>query len=211
MQTVRLETDDRGCIIMKMPERITEQKKDLRKSCRAVRASLEENKRGEASSEICRHIERWSIFIKSSVILAYLPMRAEVDLSSLLANHPDKTWLVPRILEYGEMRFHHYDPGRLIRHRFGMLEPDATLPIVPAGRVELALIPGLAYDLQGWRLGYGGGFYDRFLTQQSTCIRLGVTYQVLVLPDVPHQENDVAMQYLVTEDGLKKINPPSPG
>ena len=209
MQTVRLETEDRGSIIMKMAEKIPDLKKGLRKNCRGVRASLDEKKRDEASRLICKFIERWSVFNRSNIILAYLPMRAEVDLSVLLADHQEKTWLVPRILEDGEMFFHLYDPDRLIRHPFGMLEPDATLPSIPADRVELALIPGLAYDLRGWRLGYGGGFYDRFLSKQPKCIRLGVTFQALVLPDVPHQENDVAMQYLVTEDGLNEINPPS--
>jgi 5-formyltetrahydrofolate cyclo-ligase len=84
-----------------------------------------------------------------------------------------------------------------------MLEPDPSLPVVPADQVELVLTPGLAFDLHGWRLGYGGGFYDRFLSRQHTLISLGVTYQALLLPDLPHQVHDVPVKYLVTENGVE--------
>jgi 5-formyltetrahydrofolate cyclo-ligase len=84
-----------------------------------------------------------------------------------------------------------------------MLEPDPALPVIPANQVELVLTPGLAYDLHGWRLGYGGGFYDRFLSEQRTCISIGVTYQALLQTDLPHLEYDVPVQYFVTEDGVK--------
>jgi 5-formyltetrahydrofolate cyclo-ligase len=194
-----------GSIIRWMPENIPELKKLLRKSSREVRASLGEACRQEASLAICQYIGTWSIFQKSKVILVYLPMRAEVNLVPLLEKHPDKSWLVPRILENGNMSFHPYDPNRLIRHQFGMFEPEPSLPLIPAGQVELVLTPGLAYDLHGWRLGYGGGFYDRFLSEQHACISLGVTYQALVQTDLPHQEYDVPVQFLVTEDGIRKL------
>jgi len=157
----------------------------------------------EASLMICRNIEAWSVFQESAVILSYLPMQAEVDLLSLMENNPQKKWLVPRILSQGRMLFHPYDPGRLLRHRFGMLEPDPVLPVIPADQVELVLTPGLAYDVCGWRLGYGGGFYDRFLSGQQMLVSLGVTYQALLQTDLPHQDYDVPVQYLVTENGVE--------
>lgn len=194
-----------------MPDNITELKKQIRKSCRELRTSLGENYRQKASLVICKHLETWTLFQKSEVILVYLPMRGEVDLLPLLKNNTDKSWLVPRITENGSMRFHSYDPDRLIRHQYGMLEPDPSLPIIPANQVELVLTPGLAYDLHGWRLGYGGGFYDRFLSQQKDCIRMGVTFQALLQPELPHNEYDMPMQYLVTEDGVIDLIPIIPG
>lgn len=170
-----------------------------------------EDYRQKASLVICKHLETWILFQKSDVILVYLPMRNEVNLLPLLNNNPNKSWLVPRILENGSMMFHPYDPDRLICHQYGMLEPDPSLPIIPANQVELVLTPGLAYDLHGWRLGYGGGFYDRFLSQQKDCIRMGVTFRALLQPDLPHNEYDIPMQYLVTEDGVKDLFPIIPG
>lgn len=186
-----------------MSDNIPELKKQLRKSCREIRASLGEDYHQNASLRICRHIEAWPVFQEATVILTYLPMHAEVDLLPLMENNSQKTWLVPRILPQSRMFFHPYDPGRLVRHQFGMLEPDPALPVIPANQVELVLTPGLAYDLHGWRLGYGGGFYDRFLSEQRTCISIGVTYQALLQTDLPHLEYDVQVQYFVTEDGVK--------
>ncbi|MFH2040161.1 MAG: 5-formyltetrahydrofolate cyclo-ligase [Chloroflexota bacterium] len=186
-----------------MPVNNPELKKQLRQNCREKRAALGEDFQHKASLMICRHIETWSFFQDAGAILAYLPMRDEVDLLSLLENNPQKNWLIPRIQPHGHMDFHPYVPGRLIRHRYGMLEPDPALPVIPADQVELVLTPGLAYDRHGWRLGYGGGFYDRFLSRQHTLVSLGVTYQALLLPDLPHLEYDVPVKYLVTENGVE--------
>lgn len=186
-----------------MTDTISEIKKRLRQSCLEKRTSLGEDYQHQASLMICRNIEAWSVFQEAAVILSYLPMTDEVDLLPLVENNPQKNWLVPRILLQGRMQFHPYDPGRLIRHRFGMLEPDPSLPVIPAEQVELVLAPGLAYDRRGWRLGYGGGFYDRFLSGQQTLVSLGVIYQALLLPDLPHQEYDVPVQYIVTENGVE--------
>lgn len=197
-------------IITGMPENIPKLKKQLRQSCREIRASLGQDYQHKASLMICRHIEAWSVFQKAAVILSYLPMLAEVDLLSLMENNPQKNWLVPRILTQGRMIFHPYDPERLLQHRFGMLEPDPALPVIPADQVELVLTPGLAYDQHGWRLGYGGGFYDRFLSGQHTLVSLGVTYQALLQTNLPHQEYDVPVQYLVTENGVKSFSIDTP-
>jgi 5-formyltetrahydrofolate cyclo-ligase len=186
-----------------MPDPIHELKKELRKTCRATRAALGEAYRQKASLAICAHIQAWSVFQACTTILTYLPMQGEVDLLALLESHPEKNWLVPRIQPEGRMVFHPYDAGRLVRHPFGMLEPDPALAVIPAGRVELALTPGLAYDLHGWRLGYGGGFYDRFLCEQPACISLGVIYRGLLQTNLPHLGHDIPVQNLVTEDGVK--------
>ena len=186
-----------------MPENITDIKKQLRQSCREKRASLGKDYHLKASLMICHQIETWEVFQNAVIILSYLPMRDEVDLLSLMENHPQKNWLLPRIQPHSRMLFHPFIPGRLLRHRFGMLEPDPALPVIPADQVELVLTPGLAFDLHGWRLGYGGGFYDRFLSGQHPLISLGVTYQALLLPDLPHQEYDVPVKYLVTENGVE--------
>jgi 5-formyltetrahydrofolate cyclo-ligase len=192
-----------GRMILSMIDNISEIKKRLRQSCREKRTSLGEVYQHQASLMICSNIEAWCIFQEAALILSYLPMSDEVDLLPLMQKNPQKNWLVPRILPQGRMQFHPYDPGRLLRHRFGMLEPDPELPVIPAEQVELVLTPGLAYDRCGWRLGYGGGFYDRFLSGQQSLVSLGVTYQALLLPDLPHHEYDVPVQYIVTEYGVE--------
>jgi 5-formyltetrahydrofolate cyclo-ligase len=62
-------------------------------------------------------------------------------------------------------------------------------------------VPGLAYDRCGWRLGYGGGYYDRFL-KNFTGASVGITYQSLLLGSIPHHAHDISMQWIVTEQEL---------
>jgi 5-formyltetrahydrofolate cyclo-ligase len=188
-----------------MSKTLAEQKAQLRQICRNQRKALGPEARAIASQAICVQIENWGIFQQAEVILTYLPMKAEVDLRPLLAAHPEKTWAVPRILEASHgMVFHPYDPARLVRHPFGMDEPAADLPVIPDSTLQLCLVPGLAYDRQGWRLGYGGGYYDRFL-QHFPGPSLGVTFAALLLESLPHGEWDVPMRGIVTENGLVEI------
>jgi 5-formyltetrahydrofolate cyclo-ligase len=186
-----------------MPQTTAEEKQQLRQLCRQIRRDLGEEVRARASQAICAQIERWEEFQHAQSLLAYLPIKAEVDLRPLLERHPEKHFALPRILPEaeGRMVFHPYDPARLVRHPFGMDEPAADLPLVPENEIELCLTPGLAYDRQGWRLGYGGGYYDRFLSR-FTGVSLGVVFQALLLESIPHGEFDVPVGWVVTEAGL---------
>jgi len=178
-------------------------KHQLRQQCRAIRRELGEEQRQRASQAICEQLAAWQVFQHAETILTYLPMKAEVDLRPLLGQFPKKRWMLPRIVpeENHRMDFHPYDPARLVIHPFGMAEPAADLPLVPAEEIELVLVPGLAYDRQGWRLGYGGGYYDRFLSRFNG-ISVGVAYQALVLEFIPHSGYDVSVRWIVTETGL---------
>lgn len=168
-----------------------------------MRKELGETTRQQASLAICNWIETWHVFQRAAVILAYMPIPGEVDLTPLLERQPQKRWGLPRIIpeENHRMVFHPYEPERLVRHPFGMAEPAPDLPVISSGEVELALVPGVAFDRMGWRLGYGGGYFDRFLSDFSG-VTLGVIYQALLLDRIPHGEHDVAMQWLVTEAGI---------
>jgi 5-formyltetrahydrofolate cyclo-ligase len=181
---------------------VSAHKCELRRSCRQLRKELGEAARQQASLSICAWIEAWPLFQRSSVILTYMPIPGEVDLTPLLARQPQKSWLLPRIIpeENHRMVFHPYDLDRLIRHPFGMAEPAPDLPIIPPGEVQLALVPGLAFDRSGRRLGYGGGYFDRFLCD-FTGITLGVVYQALLLDHLPSGEHDIPVAWIVTEAG----------
>jgi 5-formyltetrahydrofolate cyclo-ligase len=185
---------------------ISDQKAQLRQRCKAIRKGLDDENRQRASNDICMHLAKWDIFQRSNVILNHMPMRSEVNLRSLLTDFPEKRWLLPRILpgEDGRMVFHPYDPDNLIVHSFGMAEPAPHLPQIPPDEIQLVLAPGLAFDRFGWRLGYGGGYYDRFLKGFGG-ISVGVVFQVLLLEALPHGEFDVPVKRLVTEGGLVKI------
>jgi 5,10-methenyltetrahydrofolate synthetase len=189
-----------------MSTSLNDQKSRLRRSCKSIRKELGDEVRSKACQLICTHLAAWEAFQNAETILTYMPIRDEVDLCPLLAEYPQKRWLLPRIIpgEEGRMTFHPYDPNNLIVHPFGMAEPAPHLLQVSPAEIQLVLAPGLAFDHNGWRLGYGGGFFDRFL-QDFEGMSVGVVYRALLLESVPHGEYDIPMNWLVTEDGLIKV------
>jgi 5-formyltetrahydrofolate cyclo-ligase len=182
---------------------LAETKSQLRQHCRKLRASLGEETRVRTSLSICDALEGWPIFQQSESILTYMPIKGEVDLTPLLTRHPEKRWLLPRIIPEEEHRmvFHPFDAARLVRHPFGMAEPAADLPTVPTEAIQLALVPGLVFDPRGWRLGYGGGYFDRFL-KNFAGVSAGIIFQALLLDEIPRGPFDVPMQWIVTELGV---------
>ena len=89
----------------------------------------------------------------------------------------------------------------LVRHRYGMLEPTSACPIFPTERIELIVVPGIAFDRNGYRLGYGKGFYDRFLSKCPHAVSIGLAYHVQVVADTFPQAWDVPVQHIFTEMG----------
>jgi 5-formyltetrahydrofolate cyclo-ligase len=188
---------------MGMNDLIAEQKIQLRKECRAARKVLGETVRAQASASICERIASWMVFGERQTILTYMPIKSEVDLTPLLERFPRKRWVLPRIIpeENHRMEFHLYDAARLIQHPFGMMEPAPDSPVIAADEIELTLVPGLAYDRRGYRLGYGGGYYDRFLTNFRG-VSAGIVFHNLLLDSIPHGGHDVPVQWIVTEGKL---------
>jgi 5-formyltetrahydrofolate cyclo-ligase len=176
-------------------------KRLLRSRCRQTRDDLGEAHRQQASRRICEHILAWSTFQSAGIVLTYLPMRGEVDLRPLFEQAPQVQWGIPRVVDLPEshLLFHAYRPDRLVRHRYGMLEPDPSAPLVAPEEADLILVPGLAFDWRGFRLGYGGGYYDRLLGKLTRPATLGICYQALLLDEIPHGAHDVAVTHLVTE------------
>lgn len=151
---------------------------------------------------MCRHINAWPVFPASGVVFTYLPMRGEVDLRPLIATAPHLRWAIPRVVDspLPHLVFHEYDPDHLVLHRYGMLEPDAALPIVESEHADLILVPGLAFTRRGFRLGYGGGYYDRLLSEPGHALTLGACFQALLLEELTHEPHDVPVDFLVTEE-----------
>jgi 5-formyltetrahydrofolate cyclo-ligase len=186
-----------------MDEEASRQKSKLRRECLGIRKTLGVEMRAQASHAICARIEAWSVFQQSQTVLSYMPIKSEVDLTPLMKRHPQKRWALPRIIpeENHRMVFHEYHPERMVRHAFGMEEPSPDSPIIHPAEIELALVPGVAFDRRGFRLGYGGGYFDRFL-ENFQGISAGIVFQALLLDAVPCAGHDIAMQWVITEDGV---------
>ncbi|MFL7794941.1 MAG: 5-formyltetrahydrofolate cyclo-ligase [Anaerolineae bacterium] len=159
-----------------------------------------------ASAALCQRLAAWLISKGSASlknILTYLAFRNEPDLSLLFELLPDARWVVPRITAGRQMVLHPYDPSRLVRHRFGMLEPAADLPVVDPTEIDVVLVPGLAFDRRGGRLGFGGGYYDRFLPT-TPAQRVGIAFGKCLADEIPCGAHDQRMDWVATPSQMIK-------
>ncbi len=181
-------------------ESVRGMKRALRARWLAEREALPPGIVAAASAAVRAHLEAWPPFAQAHTVLTYMAFRNEIDLTPLLDRHPMKRWVLPRIAPSRELSLHQYQPGALERHPYGMLEPTPECPEVAPEEVELALIPGVAFDRRGFRLGYGGGYFDRLLPRLRG-ITVGVTYARFVVDELPHTAQDSRVQWILTEAG----------
>ena len=95
------------------------------------------------------------------------------------------------------------DPAQLRRGRFGILEPYGTQVVIPPEEIGYIIVPGVAFDPRGGRLGFGKGYYDHFLSRlPATTYRCGLAFGIQVVPCVPQTSHDICMHGIVTEQGF---------
>lgn len=139
----------------------------------------------------------------------YLPLPSEIDLHTLAQGCSDKIWGVPRCLPETQLSWHRWCPSDwtgLTEGLFGLTEPAAELPELDPAQVDLVLVPGLAFDIWGGRLGYGKGYYDRFLARYPWVHRFGICpHQCLLSTPLPSEAWDVSMTGIVTEWGVFSV------
>ena len=178
------------------PKALSAIKARVRAHYRAVREAKTPEEVREGSSALCRRLAGWNVLQEAKHVMAYVAFRGELDLTALFGMLPDVEWIVPRVVGK-DLVLHPYDPARLVRHRYGMLEPAADLPIVAADTLDVILVPGVAFDRQGGRMGFGGGFYDGFLPTTGA-LRVGITFDDCLLDAVPCDTHDQRMDWVVT-------------
>lgn len=180
------------------------QKAELRRSLLKARQSLPEAVWQQKSLRLCQHLQSWSLFANARTILAYFSFRQEPDLSSLFLD--PRRWGFPRCVDKA-LHWHLWSPGHplpLQTGGYGILEPHPDAPTLSREDVDLILVPAIACDVRGYRLGYGGGFYDRLLSSPAWAAKptLGIVFEFARLPQVPVDPWDRPLQGVCTEAGL---------
>lgn len=161
-----------------------------------IREGLSESEVVEASEALCRRLARMTLLKEAGSVLSYLAFRNELDLGLLFDLLPSIHWVLPRI-DGKRLVLHPYEPERLIRHPYGMLEPPADAPTVTPEELDVVLVPGVSFDPSGGRLGFGGGFYDRFLVR-TPAARVGICYDRCLAERLPCADHDQRMDWVVT-------------
>lgn len=140
---------------------------------------------------------------------AFLAMEHEIDVSPLFDRLPGWRWVLPRVEDDRSLTFRDRAVPRE-QHRFGMLQPVGEGPVIPVQEIDVLLVPGLAFDRDGGRLGHGSGYYDRILSaRRADSDAVGVAVSEMVLDRVPMLGHDQRIDWLATEDGVRECSPRS--
>ena len=190
--------------------KITTKRERVRAEALHRREALTSEERTRLSQRIVDSTARWIQREGFGSVMLYLNMRSEVETTGLLEGllNSSKQVCAPVVdTEQLELVPHQIRnlKTELVRHRYGMLEPNATCPIFPTEHLQLIVVPGIAFDRNGYRLGYGKGFYDRFLTKCPHAVAIGLAYQVQLVEDTFPQVWDVPVQRIFTETGRIEI------
>lgn len=165
-----------------------------------VRAGLDWE---SVSVAVVAGIKAWTMPDPYLTVLIYLPMAGEINLMPLVESDLVTRYVATRTPERdGDLTVHELG-GPLEVHRFGFLQPHSSARLVNPDEIDIALVPGLAFDLHGNRLGRGAGYFDRLLlATRFGAKHVGVVPVDLVVDRLPNEPHDVAMEYLATEEGV---------
>lgn len=179
----------------------------VRKKMMLLRDGYEKSWVDRCSKDVCGYILQNSFYDKSQNVFSYLAFGNEVVIDSVIqkALSDGKSVYVPYIVpgQKGVMQ-----PVRLksfayiILGKYGIRTVRQPLEAALPSDMDVVLSPGLCFDRSGVRMGLGAGYYDRFLTQAVNAVKIGITLSPQIIENVPSEEHDVLMDYLVCEDGF---------
>lgn len=137
------------------------------------------------------------------MVVGFLAMGDEIDMSPLVNTHPGISFGLTRTAPGVTLTVHEWDGPREV-HSFGFEQPAPDAGVISPAGVDVVLVPGLAFGLDGTRLGRGAGYYDRFLAH-VTADKIGLTTSGRIRSDLPREPHDVAMDWIATEEGVYPV------
>ena len=182
-------------------------KSDLRNLMRVRRRALSQGERTHASQSLCKRLYGLPYFSRARKVGIYLPIDGEIDVTPIVTRASTKQFFLPILPPRGQRRlwFGLYRPGtKMVSDRFGIPEPVTTCR-VRAESLDLILVPLVAFDYSGGRIGMGGGFYDTslsFLGRQQRLAPLrviGAAYQFQEVDFIPRDSWDIPLHGVLTD------------
>lgn len=191
---------------------LKEKKNEIRAVYKEKRKALDPELKKSYDEAICKRFLDLASYRYAKTILVYSHIKGEIDINPIILDALSKGKKVafPRCCDDNTMVFHYVnDLSELTPGKMGIPEPSKDAPIynVKESYTEPAIcfVPALVYDKEGYRIGYGGGYYDRYLNIFKGS-RMGLIYKDFILNKVPRGKYDLAVDALVTEKGVVIIN-----
>lgn len=189
-------------VLLKTLVKNMQAKADIRKLVLQKRNSLSNDELLKKSEAIYKQLMQQSSYKCADVIYIYMDFKNEVMTKMIIDNAfmEGKKVAIPKIIG-DEMKFFYIESYEdLKKGYFGILEPNTTYPA--NDEKALIVIPGVAFDENGVRLGYGRGFYDRFLSKHLELTQIAIAFEVQMVDKLPYDEYDVTMKRIITEERI---------
>ncbi len=185
------------------PDAVFKAKQDLRRTMRTQRTRIDGLLRERAASAAADNLAALVRASGARVVSLYAATRHELstDPAAGLLRGAGITLAYPRIERTGRRLAFHSVPGpeALSPGTFGISEPAPTMPRVRVEQIDLFVLPGLAFDTRGARLGWGQGYYDRVLADNQRAVRVGFAFEAQLVSYTPCTKRDVPMDHIVSE------------
>ena len=169
---------------------------------RQIKRHFTQHELREMALPVCETILSHPRVKAAGTILAYHSLSDEVDMTAVLQHllAMGKCVLLPRIISDTEMSIHRYtgEQDLVAEKVYGIMEPCGE-PFADYSSINLALIPGMAFDCKHHRLGRGKGYYDRFLAMCPNIYKVGVCFPFQLLDCIPYDEHDILMDEIICE------------
>lgn len=186
-----------------------DEKNLIRKQMKQLRADMTRTERFEKSMQIFEQLITVPEFKRADRIYTYVSMDNEIDTIMLIdySLSLEKRVFVPRV-SGRDMEFYEIsDISELSPGYMGIYEPDINGREPDYSRTGFMCMPGLAFDKSHNRIGYGGGFYDRYLSVENKLYKAALAYEAQLLESIPAQDGDVRPDMIVTEESIyRKLN-----
>ena len=180
-------------------------KKTLRKNFISERNSLASDYRNSSTNTIFATLEEQNFFKSSEKIFIYVGFGSEIITETFIKKWINKKQIFVPKIENGKMnliRLKSWD--ELAPGHFGVLEPTSS--DYYEGKIDLVVTPSIVFDKNGYRLGYGKGYYDRYFAENEYRISVGLCYHKLLQENVPKEEHDKQVDIIITEEKTFIIN-----
>lgn len=176
---------------------IRSSKKAIRKRIRELLQNLTTNQHLRESEKIVLQLSQHELWQNAQTILAFSPLADEPDIFPLISNTKGKTILLPVIKEDTLEIKEYKSPNDLAQEkRFGVLEPTGKV-YTDLQKIDLVIVPGVAFTKEGKRLGRGKGYYDKLL-KKLTCPFVGISFSFQILDNIPTEEHDVILSHIIS-------------
>ena len=176
-------------------------KSELRKQVLHEMKAISQEQKPAIDQALTERLLHHPFYQEAKVIATYLSFPHEFQTQELIEQvlKDGKKVLIPKTYPKGRMEFVVYNPQQLVKTSFGLLEPQGELEVVEASQIDLIHVPGLAFTTEGCRIGYGGGYYDRYL-EHFTGHTLSTIYPCQV-QDFIAEVYDIPVQEVLIDEG----------